>query len=138
MTGYWGDPESTRAVIDPAGWMHSGDLATMDDQGYVNIVGRLKDLIIRGGENIAPREIEEFLQTHPAIGEAQVIGVPSVRYGEEVMAWIRLIAGASATADELSAYCRQGLAYFKVPRHWKFVEAFPLTVTLKCARPWRQ
>ncbi len=131
MLGYWGDPEATRAAIDPAGWMHTGDLATMDADGYVNIVGRLKDLIIRGGENIAPREVEELLQAHPAVGEAQVIGVPSERYGEEVMAWVRLKAGATATADELTAYCSAGLAKFKVPRYWKFVDAFPLTVTGK-------
>ena len=131
MRGYWGDPEATRAAIDPAGWMHTGDLAAMDADGYVNIVGRLKDVIIRGGENIAPREIEECLQAHPAVGEAQVIGVPSERYGEEVMAWVRLKAGASATADELAAFCRAALAGFKVPRHWKFTDAFPLTVTGK-------
>lgn len=131
MRGYWGDPDATRAAIDPAGWMHSGDLAAMDADGYVNIVGRLKDVIIRGGENIAPREIEECLQTHPAVGEAQVVGVPSERYGEEVMAWVRLKVGASATADELAAHCRQGLATFKVPKFWKFVDGFPLTVTGK-------
>jgi fatty-acyl-CoA synthase len=131
MAGYWGDPEATRAAIDPAGWMHSGDLAAMDADGYVNVVGRLKDLIIRGGENVAPREVEEFLLGHPAVGEAQVIGVPSERYGEEVMAWVRLKAGGAATAEELTAHCRRGLAGFKVPRHWKFVDAFPLTVTGK-------
>ena len=131
MAGYWGDLEATRAVLDSHGWMHSGDLATMDADGYVNVVGRLKDLVIRGGENIAPREVEEHLQSHPAVGEAQVIGVPSERYGEEVMAWVRLKAGASATADELTAHCRQGLATFKVPKFWKFVDAFPLTVTGK-------
>lgn len=131
MTGYWGDPEATRAVIDPAGWMHTGDLAAMGADGYVNIVGRLKDLIIRGGENIAPREVEECLQGHPAVGEAQVIGVPSGRYGEEVMAWVRLKPAATATADELTAFCRAGLATFKVPRYWKFVDGFPLTVTGK-------
>ncbi len=131
MAGYWGDPEATRAVLDPAGWMHTGDLATIDADGYVNVVGRLKDLVIRGGENIAPREVEEYLQSHPAVGEAQVIGVPSERYGEEVMAWVRLKAGASATAEELTAHCRQGLATFKVPKFWKFVDGFPLTVTGK-------
>jgi fatty-acyl-CoA synthase len=131
MAGYWADPEATRAVLDSHGWMHTGDLATMDADGYVNVVGRLKDIVIRGGENIAPREVEEFLQSHPAVGEAQVIGVPSERYGEEVMAWVRLKAGATASADELIAHCRRGLAAFKVPKFWKFVDAFPLTVTGK-------
>jgi fatty-acyl-CoA synthase len=131
MAGYWGDPGATDAAIDPAGWMHSGDLASMDADGCVAIVGRLKDVIIRGGENIAPREVEEYLQGHPAVGEAQVIGLPNARYGEEVMAWVRLKAGQSATAEELTGYCRAGLAAFKVPRFWKFVDAFPLTVTGK-------
>jgi fatty-acyl-CoA synthase len=131
MAGYWCDPDATRAAIDPAGWMHTGDLATLDAAGYVNVVGRLKDTIIRGGENVAPREVEERLQGHPAVGEAQVIGVPSERYGEEVMAWVRLRPGAAATADELAAHCRTGLAGFKVPRYWKFVDAFPLTATGK-------
>jgi fatty-acyl-CoA synthase len=131
MAEYWGDPEATAAAIDPAGWMHSGDLASMDADGCVTIVGRLKDVIIRGGENIAPREVEEYLQAHPAVGEAQVIGVPSARYGEEVMAWVRLKAGRSATAEELTGFCRAGLAAFKVPRFWKFVDTFPLTVTGK-------
>jgi fatty-acyl-CoA synthase len=131
MAGYWGDPEATRVSIDPAGWMHSGDLAAMDAEGYVAVVGRLKDVIIRGGENIAPREVEEYLQAHPSVSEVQVIGVPSERYGEEVMAWVRLKGGQSATADELTGYCRAGLAAFKVPRYWKFVDAFPLTVTGK-------
>jgi fatty-acyl-CoA synthase len=131
MAGYWGDPEETAAAIDSAGWVHSGDLASMDADGCVAIVGRLKDVIIRGGENIAPREVEAYLQAHPAVGEAQVIGLPSVRYGEEVMAWVRLKAGQSATAEELTGYCRTGLAAFKVPRFWKFFDAFPLTVTGK-------
>jgi fatty-acyl-CoA synthase len=131
MLGYWEDPEATRAAIDEAGWMHTGDLAAMDDDGYVNIVGRIKDVIIRGGENIAPREVEEYLHTHPAIGEAQVIGVPSSRYGEEVMAWVRLKPGAAATAEELTAYCTGRIATFKIPRYWKFVDAFPMTVTGK-------
>jgi fatty-acyl-CoA synthase len=131
MSGYWGDPDATRAVLDDDGWMHSGDLATMDADGYVNVVGRLKDLIIRGGENIAPREIEEHLQSHPAVGEAQVIGVPSERYGEEVMAWVRLKTDVVVTAEELTAYCRTNLATFKVPKYWKFVDGFPLTVTGK-------
>jgi fatty-acyl-CoA synthase len=131
MLGYWGDPEATRAAIDEAGWMHTGDLATMDADGYLNIVGRIKDVIIRGGENIAPREVEELLHTHPAVCEAQVIGVPSGRYGEEVMAWVRLRNGVSVTGEELAAYCAGRIAGFKVPRYWKFVDAFPLTVTGK-------
>jgi fatty-acyl-CoA synthase len=131
MLGYWDDPAATAAAIDRAGWMHTGDLATMDEDGYVKIVGRLKDMIIRGGENIYPREIEEFLHTHPEVSEAQVIGVPSERYGEEVMAWIRLRPGATATAEALHAHCKGKIAGFKIPRHWKFVAEFPLTVTGK-------
>ncbi len=131
MRGYWRDPEATRAAVDAAGWMRTGDLATMDAEGYVNIVGRLKDTIIRGGENIAPREVEAALHAHPAVSEAQVVGVPSRKYGEEVMAWVRLRPGAAAGEEELVAHCRQRLAAFKVPRHWRFVEAFPMTVTGK-------
>jgi fatty-acyl-CoA synthase len=111
--------------------MHSGDLGVLDAEGYLRIVGRLKDMIIRGGENISPREIEEFLYTHPAVGEAQVVGVPSAKYGEEVMAWVRLRPGESVTCEELSAYCRGRIATFKIPRYWKFVESFPMTVTGK-------
>jgi fatty-acyl-CoA synthase len=131
MRGYWNNDDATRASIDAAGWMHSGDLATMDERDYVNIVGRIKDMIIRGGENIYPREIEEFLHAHAAISEAQVIGVPSEKYGEEVMAWIRCRPGASATEDELAAHCRGRIATYKIPRYWKFVDAFPMTVTGK-------
>jgi fatty-acyl-CoA synthase len=131
MIGYWDDPEATANAIDAAGWMHSGDLATVDGEGYVNIVGRIKDMIIRGGENISPREVEEYLLTHPAVGDAQVIGVPSARYGEEVMAWVRVKPGARATAEVLTAYCDGRIAGFKVPRYWKFVDAFPMTVTGK-------
>ncbi len=131
MLGYWDDPVATAAAIDRHGWMHTGDLATMDDEGYVKIVGRLKDMIIRGGENIYPREIEEFLHAHPEVSEAQVIGVPSERYGEEVMAWIRLRPGATVTAEALQAHCKGKIAGFKVPRHWKFVDEFPLTITGK-------
>jgi fatty-acyl-CoA synthase len=111
--------------------MHTGDLAVMDVEGYVNIVGRIKDLIIRGGENIYPREIEEFLYTHPAIVDAQVIGVPDTKYGEEVMAWVKLQAGATLTAEDLQAFCRGKIAHHKIPRYVKFVEAFPMTVTGK-------
>jgi fatty-acyl-CoA synthase len=131
MIGYWNNPEETRKAIDEAGWMHSGDLATMDEEGYVRIVGRLKDMIIRGGENIYPREIEEFLYTIPGVSDAQVVGVPSEKYGEEVMAWVRPREGATLTGDELAAACRGRISTFKIPRYWKFVEAFPMTVTGK-------
>ena len=131
MLGYWNDPEKTAESIDSDGWMHSGDLAVMDDDGYVNIVGRIKDLVIRGGENIYPREIEEFLYTHPAIADAQVIGVPDERYGEEIMAWIQLAPGAAATEDEIKEFCRGQIAHFKVPRYISFVSEFPMTVTGK-------
>ena len=131
MLGYWHDPKATAAAIDGARWMHTGDLATMDGDGYVRIVGRIKDMIIRGGENVYPREVEEFLYTHPDIEDAQVIGVPSARYGEEVMAWVRLKAGAAATGEQLRAFCHGEIATFKIPRYWKFVDSFPLTVTGK-------
>ncbi len=131
MLGYWNNEAATRDAIDEARWMHTGDLATMDDDGYVNIVGRIKDMIIRGGENVYPREIEEFLYRHPDVSDVQVIGVPSERYGEEVMAWVRLREGASISGDELTEYCRGKIATFKIPRYWKFVDAFPMTVTGK-------
>jgi fatty-acyl-CoA synthase len=131
MRGYWRDEAATRASIDVAGWMHSGDLAVMEADGSVHIVGRLKDMIIRGGENIYPREVEAALHAHAAVSEAQVIGVPSRKYGEEVMAWVRLTPGAAATEEELRQHCCGRLAAFKVPRHWRFVDAFPLTVTGK-------
>jgi fatty-acyl-CoA synthase len=131
MLGYWNDDEATRTAIDAAGWMHTGDLATMDDAGYVNIVGRIKDMIIRGGENVYPREVEEFLHTHPGVSEAQVIGVPSEKYGEEVMAWVKCKPGVELTAEQLVAHCTGKIATFKIPRHWKFVDGFPMTVTGK-------
>ena len=131
MLGYWNDEAATRAAIDAGRWMHTGDLATMDDQGYLNIVGRIKDMIIRGGENVYPREVEEFLHGHPDVADVQVIGVPSERYGEEVMAWVRRREGASASGEDLAAYCRGRIASYKVPRHWKFVDEFPMTVTGK-------
>lgn len=131
MRGYWRDEPATRAAVDAGGWMHSGDQAVMRDDGYVRITGRLKDLIIRGGENISPREVEEALLGHPAVRDAQVVGVPCERLGEEVMAWVRLAPGAAADADALRAYCRDRLAGFKVPRHWRFVDEFPMTVTGK-------
>jgi fatty-acyl-CoA synthase len=131
MLGYWGDTEATRASIDAARWMHTGDLAVMDDAGYVSIVGRSKDMIIRGGENIYPREVEEFLYGHPVIRDVSVIGVPDPTYGEEVMAWVILKPGAEVTGEELSEWCRGRIAQFKVPRYWRFVDAFPMTVSGK-------
>ncbi|MDA0159489.1 AMP-binding protein [Solirubrobacter ginsenosidimutans] len=131
MLGYWDDPEATRRAIDEDGWMHTGDLAVMDDDGYLSIVGRIKDMIIRGGENIYPREIEEFLHALPAVADAHVIGVPSERYGEEVMAWVKPAAGASVSAADLVAACRGRIASFKIPAHWRIVESFPMTVTGK-------
>ena len=131
MLGYWNDETATAAAIDRGRWMHTGDLATMDDDGYLKIVGRIKDMIIRGGENVYPREIEEFLYTHPNVADAQVIGVPSVRYGEEVMAWIKPKPGAQLDSDSLTTFCRGDIATYKIPRYWKIVDEFPLTVTGK-------
>jgi fatty-acyl-CoA synthase len=131
MLGYWNNEEQTRQAIDAKGWMHTGDLATMDGEGYARIVGRIKDMIIRGGENVYPREIEEFLYTHPKIRDVQVIGVPDRKYGEEVMAWVVLREGVSATGEELKEFCRGQISHFKVPRFFKFVEQFPMTVTGK-------
>jgi fatty-acyl-CoA synthase len=131
MLGYWENEAATRAAIDAAGFMHTGDLATMDAGGYVNIVGRIKDMIIRGGENVYPREIEEFLHTHPDVAEAQVIGVPSEKYGEEVMAWVRTRSGAPLEGEALASFCKGKIATYKVPRYWKCVDAFPMTVTGK-------
>ncbi len=131
MTGYWNDPERTAESIDAAGWMHTGDLATMDADGYVNIVGRIKDMIIRGGENLYPREIEEFLYTHPDVSDVQVIGVPDVKYGEELMAWVKVREGATLTEDALKEFCKGKIAHYKVPRYVKFTDEFPMTVTGK-------
>jgi fatty-acyl-CoA synthase len=131
MLGYWTNEEATRKAIDAARWMHSGDLAVLDEEGYIKIVGRIKDMIIRGGENIYPREIEEFLYTHPKISDVQVIGVPDAKYGEEIMAWIRLRDGEATNPEELRDYCRDNIAHYKIPRYIKFVEAFPTTVTGK-------
>jgi len=131
MLGYWGNEEATREAIDASGWMHTGDLATADAEGYVNIVGRIKDMIIRGGENVYPREVEEYLYTHPAVLDVQVIGIPSQKYGEEVMAWVKKKPGATAGSDELTAFCRGRIATFKIPAYWKFVDEFPTTVTGK-------
>jgi fatty-acyl-CoA synthase len=131
MLGYWENAAATRAAIDDARWMHTGDLATMDGDGYVKIVGRLKDMIIRGGENIYPREIEEFLYTHPDISDVQIIGVPSARYGEEVMAWVKPRVGAILDGERLAAFCAGRIATYKIPRYWKLVDEFPMTVTGK-------
>jgi fatty-acyl-CoA synthase len=131
MLGYWDQPDKTAEAIDAARWMHTGDLATMDGAGYVNIVGRSKDMIIRGGENVYPREVEEFLYTHPAVEDVQVIGVPDARYGEELCAWVRLRRGQQLTEDELRAYCAGQIAHFKVPRYVRFTDEFPMTVTGK-------
>jgi len=131
MLGYWNDPERTAEAIDADGWMHTGDLAVMDDEGYVNIVGRIKDMIIRGGENVYPREVEEFLYTHPDIVDVQVIGVPDVRYGEEIMAWVQLRDGAGTTADDIEDFCRGTIAHYKVPRYIKLTDTFPMTITGK-------
>ncbi|HUJ28535.1 MAG TPA: AMP-binding protein [Myxococcales bacterium] len=131
MLGYWNNPEATRAAIDQGRWMHTGDLATMDEDGYVNIVGRIKDMIIRGGENVYPREVEEYLYTHPAVSDVQVIGVPSEKYVEEVCAWVKVKPGAAVTEQELIAFCKGRIATYKIPRYWKFVEGFPMTVTGK-------
>ncbi|RMX04073.1 AMP-binding protein [Corticibacter populi] len=131
MHGYWGDEEKTREAIDAEGWMHTGDLATMDDQGYVNIVGRIKDMVIRGGENIYPREIEEFLYRHPGVQDVQVVGVPDEKYGEELCAWIIAKPGAELAEADVRAFCKGQIAHYKVPRYIRFVEAFPMTVTGK-------
>jgi fatty-acyl-CoA synthase len=132
MRGYWEQPAATAEAVDAAGWMHTGDLAVMDDDGYVSITGRIKDMVIRGGENIYPREIEEFLYTHPDVLDAQVIGVPDTKYGEELMVWVRLRAGASElTADSLRVFCEGKLAHYKIPRYVHIVEEFPMTVTGK-------
>jgi fatty-acyl-CoA synthase len=131
MLGYWNNPEATAEAIDGARWMHTGDLAVMDEEGYVNIVGRIKDMIIRGGENVYPREIEEFVYTHPDVADVQVIGVPSERYGEEVMAWVRVREGAELTGEDLTEWCRGRIATYKIPRYWKFTDSFPMTVTGK-------
>ncbi|TDD30394.1 AMP-binding protein [Actinomadura sp. KC06] len=132
MLGYWDEPEKTAEAIDAARWMHTGDLAVMDDDGYVSITGRIKDMVIRGGENIYPREIEEFLYTHPDIVDAQVIGVPDEKYGEELMAWVRLREGVpDLTAGALRAFCEGKLAHFKIPRYVHVVDEFPMTVTGK-------
>jgi fatty-acyl-CoA synthase len=131
MRGYWNDEEKTKEAIDRGRWMHTGDLATIDQDGYCNIVGRIKDMVIRGGENIYPREIEEFLYRHPKVADVQVIGVPDMKYGEELCAWIRLKADQTCTDEEIRRFCQGQIAHYKIPRYVKFVDAFPMTVTGK-------
>ncbi|MDZ7861884.1 AMP-binding protein [Acidovorax sp.] len=131
MHGYWGDEAKTREAIDAEGWMHTGDLATMDAEGYVNIVGRIKDMVIRGGENIYPREIEEFLYRHPQVQDVQVVGVPDAKYGEELCAWIVVKPGQQLTEEAVRAFCKGQIAHYKVPRYIRFVTGFPMTVTGK-------
>ena len=131
MQGYWNDPQKTAETIDATGWLHSGDIATMDAFGYVRIVGRIKDMIIRGGENVYPREVEEFLYQHPAISEVQVFGIPDKKMGEEVCAWVQLNEGATLSADDIKAFCKDQITHFKIPRHIRFVSEYPMTVTGK-------
>jgi fatty-acyl-CoA synthase len=133
MQGYWDEPEKTADAIRD-GWMMTGDLAVIDAEGYCNIVGRVKDMLIRGGENVYPREVEEFLFTHPAVAQVQVFGVPDPKYGEEVAAWIILKPGASAMAEEIIAFCQGRIAHYKVPRHVRFVDTLPMTVTGKAQK----
>jgi fatty-acyl-CoA synthase len=131
MAGYWNDPEKTAEAIDRGGWMHTGDLATMDEDGYFNIVGRIKDMVIRGGENIYPREIEEFLYKHPKIEAVQIFGVPDLKYGEELCAWIKLKGDHTANEEEIKAHCKGQISHYKIPRYIRFVDGFPMTVTGK-------
>ena len=131
MLGYWNDPDNTARSIDAARYMHTGDVATMDPEGYLNIAGRIKDMVIRGGENVYPREIEEFLYAHPAVKDVSVIGVPDEKYGEELCAWVVLAPGAEPDEESIKAFCRGKIAHYKVPRYVKFVTEFPMTVTGK-------
>jgi fatty-acyl-CoA synthase len=131
MLKYWNDPENTKKVLDDSRWMHTGDMATMDVDGYITISGRIKDLIIRGGENISPKEIEDFLYTYPNILDVQIIGIPSEKFGEEVMAWVKARKGFSVTEEELVDYCKERIAHYKVPKFWKFVDDFPMTISGK-------
>ena len=131
MHGYWNDDEKTREAIDADRWMHTGDLATMDAEGYVNIVGRIKDMVIRGGENVYPREVEEYLYRHPQVSDVQVVGVPDTRYGEELCAWIIVAPGQTVTEDEIRDFCKGRIAHYKIPKYIRFVDAFPMTVTGK-------
>ncbi len=131
MLGYYNMPEATAEAIDADGWLHTGDIAVRQPDGYFRITGRLKEIIIRGGENIAPREIEELLYQHPKVEQVSVVGVPDRKFGEEILAWIKLRAGETATADEIRDFCRERLAHFKTPGYVKFVDSFPMTVTGK-------
>ena len=131
MLGYWNDPERTAEAIDADGWMHTGDLGTVDDEAYGNVVGRIKDMVIRGGENIYPREVEEFLFRHPKIRDVQVVGIPDDKYGEELCAWVILHEKASITADDIRDFCTGQISRHKIPRHIRFVDTFPMTVTGK-------
>jgi len=131
MKGYWGDEARTAEAVDRDGWMHTGDIGVLDTDGYLRIVGRLKDMIIRGGENIYPREVEEYLFQHPDIQEVQIFGVPDAKYGEEVCAWIRLRDGCSLTPEDVAAFCRDRISHYKIPKHVRFVTDFPMTVTNK-------
>jgi len=131
MKGYYNNPEETQLAIDHDGWLHTGDLATMDEEGYVRVTGRLKDMIIRGGENLYPREIEEFLYTFPKIADVQVAGVPDPKYGEEAAAWIILREGEQVTEEEIRAYCRDKISKHKIPRHIFFIESYPMTASGK-------
>ena len=131
FSGYYNNPQATRETIDDAGWLHGGDVAVMDEEGYIQITGRLKDMICRGGEKIFPREVEEFLFTHPKIAEAYIIGVPDAYYGEQVMAWVKVKTGQAMTAEELQAFCEGKIMGYKIPHYLKFVDDFPKTVTGK-------
>ena len=131
MKGYDDEPEATARTIDREGWLHTGDIGVMREDGYIHLTGRAKDMIIRGGENVYPREVEEFLYTHPKVSEVQVVGLPDERLGEVVLAWVRLKSGETATEEEVRAFCQGQIAYFKIPQHIRFVEQFPMTVTGK-------
>jgi fatty-acyl-CoA synthase len=131
MKGYWQEPDKTHEVLDDAGWMHTGDLGVIDAQGYGNVTGRLKDVVIRGGENIYPREVEEFLYQHGKVLAVQVCGVPDIKFGEEVCAWIQLKAGVSASEEEIREFCRGQIAHYKIPRYIRFVDEFPMTISGK-------
>ena len=131
MLGYWNDEVRTAEVIDDQGWMHTGDLAVMDDDGYVDIVGRIKDMIIRGGENVYPREVEEYLHGHPDVIDVQVIGVPDPVYGEEIMAWVQLRSGSTLEPEDIKQFCKGQISHYKIPRYVKFVDEFPMTITGK-------
>ena len=134
MKGYWDDDERTAEAIDGDGWMHTGDLGVIDAEGYCNITGRVKDMLIRGGENVYPREVEEYLYRHPAVQEVQVFGVPDAKYGEEICAWIVLKPDETATEDDIKAFCQGQIAHYKVPRHVRFRDALPMTVTGKAQK----